>query len=107
MLATAVGCAALATLALLDGQKDARLTISAALEPAGHVTFAVSQQSVAVPEAWSSRAFDPQWVDRPGGIPAAVAMLALKQTAEAHGGFAEVTTVGGGTRIAMTVSAGV
>jgi hypothetical protein len=34
-------------------------------------------------------------------------MLALKQTAEAHGGFAEVTTVGGGTRIAMTVSAGV
>lgn len=106
MLATAVSCAALATLALLDGLKDARLTISAVPEPPGHVTFAVSQDAVSVPDVWSARAFDREWADRSGGIPAMVSMLAVKQTAEIHGGFAEVTTAGGGTRIAVTIPTG-
>ncbi len=108
MLAAAVSCAVLATLPLLDGVKDARVVVSAILEPASHITFAVSQDAVVVPDAWSARAFEHQWVDRAGGIPASVAMLAVKATADAHGGTATVTSAAGrGTRIALIVPTGV
>ena len=68
LLAGALASATLSTLSWLDGVKDARIAITAALEPVGHVTFTVSQETVAPPEVWLRRAFDHQWVDRPGGI---------------------------------------
>ena len=106
LLTGALSSAVLSTLSWLDGVKDARLTIGAVLEPAGHVSFSVSQQIVDAPEIWSRRAFDHQWVDRPGGLPAAISMLAVRAVAEAHGGSA---TVGAdrGTRISIVVPTGI
>ena len=106
LLAGALASATLATLSWLDGVKDARLTIAATLEPVGHVTFTVSQQTVVPPETWMRRAFDQQWIDRPGGLPAAIAMLAVRTVAEAHGGTATVAA-GRGTRISILMPTGI
>jgi hypothetical protein len=106
LLAAALAAATLSTLSWLDGVKDARLSITAALEPMGHVSFTVSQETVAAPEAWPRRAFDPQWIDRPGGVPAAIAMLAVRTVAEAHGGTATVSA-GRGSRIAILIPTGI
>lgn len=107
MLTGAVCCAVLATLSLFDGIKGARLTIAATLGPAGYVTFTVSQEMVAMPEVWTTRAFDHQWIDRTGGVPSAVSMVAVRRAAEAHGGTATVTMTARGTRIAITVPTGI
>ena len=106
LLAGALASATLSTLSWLDGIKDARLTIAASLEPVGHVTFTVAQQTVVAPEIWVRRAFDYQWIDRPGGLPAAIAMLAVRTVAEAHGGTATVAT-GRGTRISVLMPTGI
>ena len=106
LLTGAIASAMLSTLSWLDGVKDARLAMTAALEPVGHVTFTVSQETVAAPDVWLRRAFDHQWIDRPGGVPAAISMLAVRTVAEAHGGTA---TVGGGrgTRISILMPTGI
>jgi hypothetical protein len=106
LLDGAVAGAVVATIALLDGVKGARLTLSAVLEPDAHVTFVVSQDNVSVPEIWASRAFDPQWTDRPGGLPATVAMQAVTRAADAHGGQAAAALSARGTRIMVTVPTG-
>ena len=106
LLTGALASAMLSTLSWLDGVKDARLTMTAALEPVGHVTFTVSQETVAAPEVWLRRAFDHQWIDRPGGIPAAISMLAVRTVAEAHGGTATVGA-GRGTRISILMPTGI
>ncbi len=107
MLTAAVSCAVLTTLSLVEGTKDARLTIAAALEPAGQVTFSVSQESVVVPELWLRRAFDDHWVERPGGVPATIWMLAIRATAEAHGGTAMMGPAARGTRITLAIPTGI
>lgn len=106
LIGGALASAILSTLTWLDGVKDARVAISASLEPGGHVTFTVSQETVAAPEVWVRRAFDYQWTDRPGGVAAAISMLAVRTVAEAHGGTA---TVGGGrgTRISILMPTGI
>jgi hypothetical protein len=106
LLTGALASAMLSTLSWLDGVKDARLTMTAALEPVGHVTFTVSQETVAAPDVWLRRAFDHQWIDRPGGVPAAISMLAVRTVAEAHGGTATVGA-GRGTRISMLMPTGI
>jgi ParB-like nuclease family protein len=107
MLTAAISCAVLTTLSLVDGAKDVRMTIAAALEPAGHVTFSVSQESVVLPEVWQRRAFDDQWAERPGGVPATIWMLAIRATAEAHGGTATMGPATRGTRITLAVPTGI
>jgi hypothetical protein len=106
LLTGALASAMLSTLSWLDGVKDARLTMTAALEPVGHVTFTVSQETVAAPDVWLRRAFDHQWIDRPGGVPAAISMLAVRTVAEAHGGTATVGA-GRGTRISILMPTGI
>jgi hypothetical protein len=106
LLAGALASAILSTLSWLDGVKDARLTMTAALEPVGHVTFTVSQETVAAPDVWLRRAFDHQWIDRPGGVPAAISMFAVRTVAEAHGGTATVGA-GRGTRISILMPTGI
>lgn len=106
LIGGALASAMLSTLSWLDGVKDARVAVSATLEPVGHVTFTVSQETVAAPEVWLRRAFDHQWIDRPGGVPAVVAMLAVRMVAEAHGGTATVSS-GRGTRISIVVPTGI
>jgi hypothetical protein len=105
LLDSGVCSAVLATLPLLDASNDARLTIAASLDPIGHLTFSVAQQSIVAPEAWVTRAFDDRWVERPGSTAALIAMLAVAQTADLHGGSVQVTAVRG-TRIALTVPTG-
>ena len=105
MLEGAVCSAVLATLPLVEGSMDVRLGLSVALDPLGHVTFSVSQQTAAAPDGWVTRAFDEQWAERVGGTSALVAMLAVGRTADAHGGSVQVTAVRG-TRIALTVPTG-
>jgi hypothetical protein len=106
LLTGALASAMLSTLSWLDGVKDARLAMTAALEPVGHVTFTVSQETVAAPDVWLRRAFDHQWIDRPGGVPAAISMLAVRTVAEAHGGTATVGA-GRGTRISILMPTGI
>jgi hypothetical protein len=106
MLTNAISCGVLSTLALLDGIAEARLVISVTTETPGQITFAVSQETVAVPQVWFARAFDPQWTDRAGGVTALVAMVALKRSAEAHAGVATAAPSGRGTRIAISVPIG-
>ena len=106
LLAGALSSAVLATLALLDGIPQARVVVSASAE-GRRITFAVTQDQMTPPPSWRARAFDAQWTDRTGGVPALVAMLAVQETARVHGGTAFVATTGHGTRIAFTVPYGV
>jgi ParB/RepB/Spo0J family partition protein len=106
LLVGAVSSAVIATLPLLEGVAAASLTVSVAAEGPNHVMFAVSQNSVAVPETWSARAFDAQWPQRPGSMSVLVAMSAIRHTADAHGGRATVTATPRGTRIAIVVPLG-
>lgn len=105
MIGGALAGAVLATLALFDGVPEAAIAVAVSAE-SGKVTFAVTQDIVAAPPAWTTRAFDAGWTDRPGGVPAAVAVLAVRQTAAAHGGDATVSATAGGTRITLTIPAG-
>ena len=103
LLVGALSSAVLATLALLDSIPHPRLVVSASAE-GRRITFAITQNQVAPPSSWRARAFDPQWTDRAGGVPALVAMLAVQETARVHGGTALVDPldnrqkVGGGYR---------
>jgi signal transduction histidine kinase len=46
-------------------------------------------------------------MDRTGGVPALVSMLAIQRTADAHGGTASVDASGRGTTISITIPVGV
>ena len=62
--------------------------------------------AVMPPEVWPRRAFDHQWIDRPGGVPATLALLAVRAVADAHGGTAIVGS-GRGTRVSLIVPTGI
>jgi hypothetical protein len=97
--------AVIATLAVFDRLERAALRLSASVGATGHASFVVSQTAVVVPDSWASRAFDQEWVDRPGGASALASMLALKRVADVSG--ATVTAAAGrrGTSITLTVAA--
>jgi len=107
MVAGAMSWALLASLTLVSGLADARLTLSVGSDPSTGVAFTVSQASVTPPAIWQARAFDPTWTDRPGGVPALLWMLALQETAHAHDGTVRVERSDRGTTIGFTVPAGV
>lgn len=101
----ALANAVLATLALVEHVPNARVVVSAAVSGA-QLTFAVTQNVVMPPAQWQIRAFDSQWTDRTGGVPALVALLAVRDTATVHGGMAAATIEARGTKIAFTVPLG-
>ncbi len=105
LFAGALANAVLATLALVEHVPNARVVVSAAVDGA-QLTFAVTQSVVMPPAQWQIRAFDPQWTDRIGGVPALVAMLAIRDTAAIHGGTAAATIEARGTKIAFTIPLG-
>ena len=107
ILVGALSWSLLSSLAVVDGINDARMTLSVGLDPKAGVTFAVSQSSVTPPAIWQTRAFDPGWADRPGGVPGLLWMLALREVAHAHGGTARVERSGRGTTIGFSLPAGV
>jgi hypothetical protein len=77
--------------------------VSAAGDAGNGVTFTVSQPSVTPPPIWQARAFDATWTDRPGGVPALLWMLALQETAQAHGGTVRVERSDRGTTIGFSL----
>jgi hypothetical protein len=83
------------------------LTVSAGSDQGSGVAFAVTQPSVTPPAMWQTRAFDPTWTDRPGGVPALVWMLALQETVRDHGGTVRVERSDRGTTIRFSLPAGV
>ena len=107
MVAGAISWALLSSLVLVSGIVDARLIVSIGRDPGTGVLFTVSQSSVTPPAIWQARAFDPTWTDRPGGVPALLWMLALQETAHAHGGTVRVERPDRGTTIALSLPSGV
>jgi len=107
MVAGALSWALLSSLALVSGITEARLTVSAGSDPGTGVAFTVSQPSVTPPPIWQARAFDATWTDRPGGVPALLWMLALQETAHAHGGTVRVERSDRGTTIGFSLPTGV
>jgi hypothetical protein len=107
MVSGAISWALLSSLVLVGGIGDARLTMSVGSNPCTGVIFTVSQSSVTPPAIWQSRAFDPTWTDRPGGVSALLWMLALQETAHAHGGDVRVERPDRGTTITLSLPASV
>jgi len=101
MVAGALSWALLSSVALVTGISDARLTVSVTGDAGNGVIFMVSQPSVTPPPLWQARAFDVTWTDRPGGVPALLWMLALQETAQAHGGTVRLERSDRGTTIAF------
>jgi signal transduction histidine kinase len=75
------------------------LTVTATSEPAGSVTIAVEQESVIVPEAWLPPLASTA-AEAPGGH-RLVALLALRQLADAWGGRVLASRLPHGTRVAL------
>jgi hypothetical protein len=107
MLAGALSWSLLLSLAVLDGVEDAKMTVSVGTDSKSGVAFAVSQSSVTPPAIWQTRAFDPAWAERPGGVPALVWGLALREVAHANGGSVRVERTDRGTTIGFNLPAGV
>ena len=94
LLAHALFGAALMITAPLNAFHGPRVKVAATSEPAGRVTLAVMQQSVAVPRTWPSAPDGPEAY-------ALVPILALRHLAEASGGRLSTTRLPDGTRIAL------
>jgi signal transduction histidine kinase len=101
LLASAVAGLVMATVSLV-GEKGGPTTLSASIKD-GRVVFAVTQDSLSVPESWVERTFDAAW---PGATPAA-GTLALMQSArrigELHGGAAAAASTESGTSFNLTL----
>jgi ParB-like chromosome segregation protein Spo0J len=103
LLTRAVSCALFATVSVLENVTGAKVSLGAAADAVGGIAFTVSQNAIAVPDAWFSRAFDETWTDRPGGIPALVSMLAVQRAADILGGRVVAKRHGRGTVISISV----
>jgi hypothetical protein len=107
LLATALGGAVVATMAMLEGLPASRITLVAGLTASRQLTLIASQDHVLPSPAWAERAFDPEWRDRPGGTAVVLAMSAVLHAARVHGGEATAAVSPRGSRIGLTVPAGV
>jgi ParB-like chromosome segregation protein Spo0J len=101
LLASAVAGMVMATVSLV-GEKGGPTTLSATVKD-GRVAFAVTQESLSVPESWVERTFDAAW---PGTSPA-TGTLALMQSArrigELHGGAAGAASIESGTSFNLSL----
>lgn len=98
MLVYVLSGVALLTIELAAGARDGSVLIAALPEPAGRVTLAISQDSVAVPESWPSVVGDAS-SDTPGNWSTPIALLALRRLAEAYGGTVSTTRFANGSRL--------
>jgi signal transduction histidine kinase len=107
LLTAALGGAVLATMALLDGLSTSRMSLVAGLTASRQLTLVASQDHVLPSPAWADRAFDPDWRERPGGTTVALAMATLQRAAQVHGGTTTAGLSPRGTRVGLTIPAGV
>ena len=106
LLASALGGALLATLALVEALPVSRITVVAGLTASKQLTLVVSQEHVQPPASWAERAFDAEWRDRPGGAAVSVGLAALQHAARVHGGEGLATLTARGSRVGLTIPAG-
>lgn len=106
LLASALGGAILATLALLESLPSSRVVLAAGLTASKQLTLVVSQDHVQPPPSWVERAFDPEWRDRPGGAAVVLGMAALQHAARVHGGDTTAALTPRGSRVGLTIPAG-
>lgn len=90
----------LLTIELAGKSKDASVLIAALPEPAGKVTFAISQDTCAVPESWPSVVGE-AGAENAGTWSTPVAVLALRRVAEAYGGSVTTTRFANGSRLML------
>jgi hypothetical protein len=90
----------LLTMELTGRAKDACVLVAALPEPAGKVTMAISQDSVAVPESWPSIVGE-AGSDNAGAWSTPVAILALRRLADAYGGTVSTTRFANGSRLML------
>jgi hypothetical protein len=95
----------LMTMELAAKAKDACVLIAALPEPAGKVTLAISQDSLAVPESWPS-VIGEAGSDTAGAWSTPVAILALRRLAEAYGGTVSTTRFANGSRLMLELPVG-
>lgn len=101
LIAGAISAAVLATLPLVEALPESVVSVGVTAE-SGRLVAAVTQRHVAAIPAWSGRALDAQWSDRPGGPVSLIALLAAQQVANAHGGELEISSDANGTAIAIS-----
>lgn len=106
LLSTALTGGVIAMLALVEGLPSSKIAISATISSARLLTLAIAQDHVRPFDTWVERAFDLEWRERPGGVPATVAMAAMQQAARAHGGEATAALSARGARLALVIPAG-
>jgi hypothetical protein len=106
LLASALGGAVLATLALVDALTVSRVTVVAGLTATKQLTLVASQDHVQPAATWAERAFDAEWRDRPGGTAVSLGMAALQHAARVHGGDSLATLTPRGSRVGLTIPAG-
>jgi hypothetical protein len=95
-------------LALVEGARDASITVRVApTTSASSVMVELDQRAATLPPWALGRFFDPEWADRPGGFQAATELAAARRVVALHGGGAEVVAgERGGCRLVMVLPAG-
>jgi len=106
-LATAIGGAIGGMMALVQGARDAAVSVRvAATASRSSAVIEIAQNALTVPARSLSRFFDVTWTDRPGGYAAAVQLAAARRIVELHrGGVEAVPGDRGGSRIVLLLPA--
>src|SRR5690606_35546013 len=106
-IATAIAGALGGTLALVQGAREAAVSVRVASTASRtSAVIEIAQSAITVPSRTLSRLFDPQWTDRPGGYAAAVQLAAARRIVEHHrGGVEAVPGDRGGSRIVLLLPA--
>jgi hypothetical protein len=105
LVVTALSGLVATVFAWFDQSAPLRLGCGAAMLAGGDICFTVEQHGIEVPQSWADRAFDPSWTDRPGGAAVMLWMLQAQRVAQAHGGYAAVHPLSGGSSMTMTLAA--
>jgi len=101
LLASALAGLVMATVGLI-GEKGGRTTLSASVKD-GRVTFAVSQESLSVPESWVERTFEAAWPIANAATGTLALMQSARRIAELHSGSVLAASIESGTRFTLTL----
>ena len=95
LLASALAGLVMATVGLI-GEKGGPTTLTASVKD-GRVTFAVSQESLSVPESWVERTFEAAWPIANTATGTLALMQSARRIAELHAGSVLATSIESGT----------
>jgi len=103
LLASALAGLVMATVSLV-GEKGGPTTLTASVKD-GRATFAVSQESLSVPESWVERTFDTAWPMANAATGTLALMQSARRIAELHAGTVNATSIESGTSFNLTLPA--